>query len=89
MAQVSISQNYYEDAIPLLESGLQSRRSGPTCWRRSGESYFMSGKVDKAIEEFQKLIAGRTIGTLLCLPWDSRTGTWAASMRQSNIFSKG
>jgi len=57
MAQVSMSQSYYEDAIPLLESGLKIAPQRADLQAALGESYFMSGKVDKAIEEFQKLIA--------------------------------
>ena len=56
MAQVSISQNYFEDAIPLLESGLKIAPQRADLLAALGESYFMSGKVDKAIEEFKKLI---------------------------------
>ena len=56
MAQVSMSQNYFEDAIPLLESGLQIAPRRPDLLAALGESYFMAGKVDKAIEEFKKLI---------------------------------
>ena len=56
MAQVSISQNYFEDAIPLLESGLQLAPQRSDLRAALGESYFMSGKVDKAIGEFNKLI---------------------------------
>jgi tetratricopeptide (TPR) repeat protein len=56
MAQVSMSQNYFEDAIPLLESGLQIAPRRPDLLAALGESYFMAGKVDKAIEEFKKLV---------------------------------
>lgn len=56
MAQVTISQNYFEDAIPLLESGLQIAPQRSDLRAALGESYFMSGKVDHAIEEFKKLI---------------------------------
>ncbi len=56
MARVSMSQNYYEDAIPLLESGLAIAPQRSDLLAALGESYFMAGKVDKAIEEFQKLI---------------------------------
>ena len=56
MARVSMSQNYYEDAIPLLESGLAIAPQRADLRAALGESYFMAGKVDKAIEEFQKLI---------------------------------
>jgi len=56
MAQVSISQSYFEDAIPLLESGLAIAPQRSDLLSALGESYFMSGKVDKAIEVFKKLI---------------------------------
>ena len=56
MAQVSISQNYFEDAIPLLESGLAIAPQRSDLLAALGESYLMSDKVDKAIEEFKKLI---------------------------------
>ncbi|MGA7313817.1 MAG: tetratricopeptide repeat protein, partial [Silvibacterium sp.] len=56
MAQVSISQHYYEDAIPLLESGLKIAPRRPDLLATLGESYFMSGKVAKAVDEFKKLI---------------------------------
>ena len=56
MAQVSISEHYYEDAIPLLESGLKLAPRRPDLLATLGESYFMSGKVEKAVEEFKKLI---------------------------------
>jgi len=56
MAQVSISQNYFEDAIPLLESGTSIAPQRADLLGALGESYFMSGKIDKAIEAFQKLI---------------------------------
>jgi tetratricopeptide (TPR) repeat protein len=56
MARISMSQNYYEDAIPLLESGIAIAPRRPDLLAALGESYFMAGKVDKAIEVFQKLI---------------------------------
>ncbi len=56
MARVSMSQNYYEDAIPLLESGVAIAPQRADLLAALGESYFMAGKVDKAIETFQKLI---------------------------------
>jgi len=56
MAQVSMSQSYYEDAIPLLESGLKIAPRRADLLASLGESYFMAGKVDKAIEEFKKLL---------------------------------
>ncbi len=56
MARISMSQNYFEDAIPLLESGLQSAPRRPDLLAALGESYFMAGKTEKAIETFTKLI---------------------------------
>ncbi len=56
MAQVSMSQQFYEDAIPLLESGLKIAPQRADLCAALGESYFMSGKIDKAVEEFKKLI---------------------------------
>jgi len=57
MAQVSMSQNYFEDAIPLLEAGAQIAPTRTDLIAALGESYFMAGKVEKAIEEFKKLLA--------------------------------
>lgn len=56
MAQISMQQNYFEDAIPLLESGVQMAPRRPDLIALLGESYFMAGKVDKAIDEFNKLV---------------------------------
>jgi tetratricopeptide (TPR) repeat protein len=56
MARVSMSQNYYEDAIPLLESGVLIAPRRADLVAALGESYFMAGKVDKAIEQFNKLV---------------------------------
>ncbi len=56
MARVSMTQNYFEDAIPLLESGLKIAPQRADLHAALGESYFMSGKTEKAIAEFQKLI---------------------------------
>ena len=57
MARVSMIQNYYEDAIPLLESGLKIAPQRVDLHAALGESYFMSGKAEKAIDEFKTLIA--------------------------------
>jgi tetratricopeptide (TPR) repeat protein len=57
MAQVSMSQNYYEDAIPLLESGVQIAPQRADLLAALGEAYFMAGKVEKAIDQFNKLLA--------------------------------
>ena len=57
LARVTMTQNYYEDAIPLLESGLKLAPQRADLHAALGESYFMSGKADKATEEFKRLIA--------------------------------
>jgi tetratricopeptide (TPR) repeat protein len=56
LARVSMSQNYFEDAIPLLESGLKSAPQRADLHAALGESFFMSGKTEKAIEEFNTLV---------------------------------
>ena len=56
MARVSMGQNFYEDAIPLLESGLKLAPERAELRAALGESYFMSGKAEKAIDEIKKLI---------------------------------
>ena len=56
MAQISMSQDYYEDAIPLLESGVQIAPRRADLSAALGQSYFMSGRIDKALEQFKKLI---------------------------------
>jgi tetratricopeptide (TPR) repeat protein len=56
LARISMTQNYFEDAIPLLESGLKIAPQRADLHAALGESYFMSGKTDKAIDEFKKLI---------------------------------
>jgi tetratricopeptide (TPR) repeat protein len=57
LARVSMSQNYYEDAIPLLQSGLKIAPQRADLHAALGESYFMSGKTEKALADFQSLIA--------------------------------
>jgi tetratricopeptide (TPR) repeat protein len=57
MAQVSMSQNYFEDAIPLLEAGVKIAPTRTDLIASLGESYFMAGKTEKAIDEFKKLLA--------------------------------
>jgi tetratricopeptide (TPR) repeat protein len=56
LARVSMSQNYFEDAIPLLESGIKLAPNRVDLQAALGEGYFMAGRADKAIEQFQKLI---------------------------------
>jgi tetratricopeptide (TPR) repeat protein len=57
MAKISMSQEYYEDAIPLLESGVQIAPQRADVRAALGQSYFMSGRIDKALDEFKKLIS--------------------------------
>ena len=57
MAQISISQNYFEDAIPLLESGVALAPQRADLHAALGESYLKSDRTEKAIEEFNKVIA--------------------------------
>lgn len=57
MARVSMTQNYFEDAIPLLESGLKIAPQRADLHAALGESYFMAGKAERAIDEFKALIA--------------------------------
>ena len=57
MARISMMQNYYEDAIPLLESGLKVAPQRADLHAALGESLVMSGKAEKAIDEFNDLIA--------------------------------
>jgi len=56
LARVSMTQNYFEDAIPLLESGLKIAPKRADLRAALGESYFMSGKAEKAVEEFESLV---------------------------------
>jgi tetratricopeptide (TPR) repeat protein len=56
MARISMSQDYFEDAIPLLESAVQSAPRRADLLAALGESYFMAGQAEKAIEEFNKMI---------------------------------
>jgi tetratricopeptide (TPR) repeat protein len=56
LARVSMTQNYFEDAIPLLESGVKLAPRRAELHAALGESYFMSGKTEKAIDEFKALI---------------------------------
>jgi len=56
LARVSMSQNDFDDAIPLLEAGWKIAPKRADLHAALGESYFMSGKVEKAIDEFKVLI---------------------------------
>jgi tetratricopeptide (TPR) repeat protein len=57
LARVSMSQNYFEDAIPLLDSGLKLAPQRADLHAALGESLFMSGKTERAIEEFNTLVS--------------------------------
>jgi tetratricopeptide (TPR) repeat protein len=56
LARVSMTQNYFEDAIPLLESGIKIAPQRPDLHAALGESYFMSGKTERAVDEFKALV---------------------------------
>ena len=56
MAQISMSQNFFEDAIPVLEDGLKIDPKRPALVAALGESYFMAGKTEKAIDVFTELV---------------------------------
>jgi tetratricopeptide (TPR) repeat protein len=56
LGRVSMSQNYFEDAIPLLEAGTKLAPRRADLQAALGESYFMAGKTDKAIEVFKQLV---------------------------------
>ncbi|PYV15782.1 MAG: hypothetical protein DMG21_14015 [Acidobacteria bacterium] len=55
-ARISMNERFHEDAIPLLEEGLKLAPNRPDLHAALGECYFIDGKVDKALEEFQALI---------------------------------
>ena len=57
MAQISISQHYFEDAIPLLESGVAIAPQRTDLRAALGESYLMSERMDRAVEEFKQVVA--------------------------------
>lgn len=56
LARASMKQNYFADAIPLLESGIKIAPKRADLHAALGESYFMSGETEKAIQEFKTLI---------------------------------
>ena len=56
LARLSMAQSYFEDAIPLLESGLKIAPQRADLHAALGESYFMTDRVEKAIEEFKVLV---------------------------------
>jgi tetratricopeptide (TPR) repeat protein len=57
MAQTAMSQRYFEDAIPLLQQGLEIAPSRIDIRLALGESYFKSDQVDNAVAELNKVIA--------------------------------
>jgi tetratricopeptide (TPR) repeat protein len=56
LARLSMAQSYFEDAIPLLESGLKIAPKRADLHAALGESYFMTDRVERAVEEFKVLI---------------------------------
>jgi tetratricopeptide (TPR) repeat protein len=56
MARLSMKQQFFEDAIELLNEGVQIAPRRADLHAALGESYFTVGKVEKAVEEFKKLI---------------------------------
>ena len=56
LARLSMAQSYFEDATPLLESGLKIAPKRADLHAALGESYFMTDRVEKAIEEFKVLV---------------------------------
>jgi tetratricopeptide (TPR) repeat protein len=56
MARLSMRQSFYEDAIPLLEEGIKIDPRRPDLHAALGECYFTTGKIPRALQEFQTLI---------------------------------
>ena len=67
MARVSMTQNYFEDAIPLLESGLKIAPQRADLHAALGESYFMSGKTEKRNRGVQEVDRTGSLRALLRL----------------------
>ncbi len=86
MAQISISQKYFEDAIPLLEKALQIAPERSDIRAALGESYFKSGKIDKAIEEFKRLIEVEPSVRAYARSRVFRTRILEGSMKRSRTF---
>ena len=57
LARLSMAQNYFEDAIPLLDSGLKIAPQRADLHAALGESYFMTDRVEKSVEEFKVLVS--------------------------------
>jgi tetratricopeptide (TPR) repeat protein len=56
LARLSISQNFREDAIPLLEEGIKLDPKRPDFHSALGDCLFITGNTDRAIQEFKTLI---------------------------------
>jgi tetratricopeptide (TPR) repeat protein len=56
MARLSMKQQFYEDAIVLLQEGTKLDAARAEFHAALGESYFTVGKVDAAMEEFKLLL---------------------------------
>jgi tetratricopeptide (TPR) repeat protein len=56
MARLSMKQQFYEDAIVLLQEGIKLDAARAELHAALGESYFTVGKVDEAVEEFKLLL---------------------------------
>ena len=54
-ARLSMNERFHEDAIPWLEEGLKIAPNRADLHAALGECYFIAGKVDKALLEFQAL----------------------------------
>ena len=57
LARLSMAQSYFEDAIPLLDSGLKIAPQRADLHAALGESYFMTDRVEKSVEEFKVLVS--------------------------------
>jgi tetratricopeptide (TPR) repeat protein len=57
MARLSMKQSFYEDAIEILDNALKIEPRRPELHAALGESYFTIGQVDKALAEFNTLLA--------------------------------
>lgn len=53
MARISMDLGYYEDAVPLLESGMQEAPENIDLRLALGESYLRSDHIEKAKAEFE------------------------------------
>lgn len=57
MARLSMKQSFFEDAIELLNEGVKIDPHRAEFHAALGESYFTTGKVEKALQEFKTLVA--------------------------------